>query len=151
MDLIRRAAAAVIQSGEAQFEYKLTEGLDIGMVFAELIPRNPHSAKLGIQIDGEDLVTLYFGRYQTLVECFSSDSEKLHEMLTTYTKAVINGEYEEWIRFGGGTADGAIAELHIGQQRVCIRYNTLVPAWWARRRWQHVVYKPYSLTAPGNK
>lgn len=143
LDLIRQASDPVLKRGEATFRYELTAGLDAGMVYAELSPANPNSAKLGIQIEDETLVTLYIGHYGTLVECFSDRPENLHEMLTSYTSSVINGQYEEWVRANNGEVVGAIAVLQVGRRSVCIRYNTLAPKRWAQWRWRRVTYEPY--------
>ncbi len=142
LSIMRRVSQSTLEKQLASLKHKFTSGLDQGMLYVELTPHNPQSAKLGVQVDSEELVTLYIGAYGTLVECFSKDSNALRGMIESYASAVIAGDYEEWVRVHH-TRDGAIGLLWVDGRTICIRYNTMHPAWWVKRRWRHINYQPY--------
>jgi 3'-phosphoadenosine 5'-phosphosulfate sulfotransferase len=111
----------------------------------ELAPESPSACPVSLEIQSEEEVSLYVGRYGTTVDIYDPDPGSLLATLKEYVAAIIEGRYEEEVRLAEtqenvlGKARG-VFHLDRGDQEH--RYSH-VPSLGRRGPWQRLTYGAY--------
>jgi hypothetical protein len=64
----------------------------------ELSPQNPSACPVSFEVQSEEEVSLFVGRYGTTVDIYDPDPGSLLATLKEYVTAIIEGRYEEEVR-----------------------------------------------------
>lgn len=91
---IRDEAATQLASGSASESVMSPEKALVLM----LEPRNPLAAPLEVCLDTVQLVNCSPGRNGMSIEMFSDDRADLNKQVREMTRAVLRGEYTEWVK-----------------------------------------------------
>ena len=111
----------------------------------ELSPKNGSACPVSFEVQSEDEVSLYVGRYGTTVDIYDPDPGSLLATLKEYVTAIIEGRYEEEVRLAEtqenmlGKARG-VFHLDRGDQEHRYSY---VASWGRRGPWQRLTYAAY--------
>lgn len=138
--LVRDEAETLLAGGRATLDVTPAEGERPTM--CELRPTNDAACTFVVQIDSPEQLTLYLGRYGTVLELYDDEHDELLSELADYLGAVVAGRYRESVRLHDGELSKARGVLKLNG--VEARIFSSRPVTIGRRGpWQALSYEPY--------
>jgi hypothetical protein len=139
--VVEDVAAQALRSGRAE----LGPRSEWGSAVYALRPTGPDACPIVVQVDFEEQVTLYFGRYGTVMELYDKNTSKLLESVRKYITAALDGRYEERVRQRRSN------ETQLGKAKGIFRFDDRdhkitysdFGTFGDRRPWEHIRYSPY--------
>jgi hypothetical protein len=108
----------------------------------ELRPVNEAACPFVVQIDSEEQLTLYLGRYGTVCEIYTDQRLELLDWLGEYLRAAVAGRYRESVRLAAGELAKARGVLATESGQVQI-FSSSVRTVGRRGPWQTLSYDAY--------
>jgi len=137
---VRDEAKTLLAGGRAALDVTPAEGER--PTICELRPTNDAACRFIVQIDSPKQLTLYLGRYGTVLELYDDEHDELLSELVDYLRAVVAGRYRESVRLRDGELAKARGVLKLNG--VEARIFSSRPATIGRRGpWQALSYEPY--------
>lgn len=138
--LMRDEARALLEGGRATIDVTPAEGERPTM--CELRPKNDAASPFVVQVDSPQQLTVYLGRFGTVLELYDGKRDALLSELAEYLRAVVAGRYRESVRLIDGELAKARGVLKL--DGVEARIFSSRPATIGRRGpWQALSYEPY--------